>query len=106
MKEADVKTIPDPFDLRSRFCQAVKREFQEALDEIMKGEKTGHWSWYFFPVGPHVVGGKEWGSEKNKRWCLRDKPPHDLRADDAARAYLKFEADGVNLRATYITMMT
>jgi len=95
----------DPFNLRARFCQAAKREFQDALAEILNGEKTGHWSWYFFPVEPWVVHGKERGSAQNKQWCLRDKPPNDLRGEDAARAFLRFEADGVNLRKTYMTMM-
>lgn len=95
----------DPFDLR-RFCAKCKSDFDGALREIKAGKKKGHWSWYFFPVAPWVVNGVERGSPQNKQWCLRDKPPNNLRGDDAAQAFLRFEADGVNLREMYMTMMT
>lgn len=96
--------VKDPFNLR-RFCQACNTEFDTALAEIKLGEKVGHWSWYFFPTAPWVADGVEKGSTQNQEWCLRDKPPYQLRGDDAARAYLKFEAEGVILREKYMTMM-
>merc|ERR1712185_837275 len=95
----------DPYNLR-RFCTATLKEFDAALGEIKAGEKVGHWIWYFFPVAPFVVDGKEKGSEQNKKWCLRDKAPNQLSGDDAARAYLRFASDGVDLREKYLEMMT
>merc|ERR1712050_610492 len=68
--------------------------------------KRSCWSWYIFPTAPYVVDGAERGSGTNRRYALRDLPPNDLRGDDAARAYLRFEADGINLRAHYLKMMT
>merc|ERR1712014_162681 len=59
-----------------------------------------------FPVAPWVVNGCERGSGTNRSYALRDKHPNDLRGDDAARAYLKFEDLGVNLRSNYLQMMT
>merc|ERR1712176_1595830 len=70
------------------------------------GRKRSCWSWYIFPTAPYVVDGIEVGSGTNKHYALRDKPPHDLRGDDAAKAFIGFEADGINLRHHYLTMMT
>lgn len=95
----------DPFDLRSRFVRACKQSFDIAFEEIQSGQKIGCWSWYFFPVPPWVVNGIERGSFQNKRWCLRDLWPNELRGDDAARAFLRFQADGVDLREKYMAMM-
>jgi uncharacterized protein (DUF1810 family) len=97
--------MDDPFRLR-RFCIAAERQFEEALSEIESGEKMGCWSWFFFPVAPWVVDGRERGSSYNQEWALRDLPPNNLRGDDAARAFLKFEAIGINLREMYIKMMS
>lgn len=97
--------VDDPFKLH-RFCRISGSEFQSALDEIKTGRKESHWSWYFFPVPPFVVNGNEIGSQMNREWALRDKPPNDLRGDDAARAFLRFESGGVNLRQRLIAMMS
>merc|ERR1719443_707345 len=96
----------DPFDLRARFAETYRRDFGKALSEIKAGRKEGHWSWYIFPAAPWVVDGIEHGTTTNRYYALRDKPPHDLRGDDAARAFLRFHADnGVSLRSCYLTMM-
>ena len=51
-----------------------------------------------------VVNGEERGSYMNQQYCLRDHPPNNLRGDDAARAYLTFKEDGVDLRRNLIEM--
>jgi uncharacterized protein (DUF1810 family) len=38
----------DPYDL-SRFVQAQKPDYDDALHEIRRGRKTSHWMWYVFP---------------------------------------------------------
>ena len=38
----------DPYDL-SRFVQAQKPDYEDALREIRRGRKTSHWMWYIFP---------------------------------------------------------
>mmetsp|Transcript_75006 Transcript_75006/g.219726 ORF Transcript_75006/g.219726 Transcript_75006/m.219726 type:complete len:220 (+) Transcript_75006:36-695(+) len=96
----------DPFGLRSRFCLEQRLCFDEAMEEIRSGRKRGHWSWFLFPTAPYVVEGEERGSMMNREYCLRDPPPNDLRGDDAARAFLRFSAEGVDLRANYVAMMT
>jgi uncharacterized protein (DUF1810 family) len=96
----------DPFNLRERFCGNQKNCFTCALQEIQAGRKRSCWSWYVFPVSPWVVNGCERGSGTNKQYALRDLPPNQLRADDAARAYLRFpESYGVNLRENYLTII-
>merc|ERR1719460_1266048 len=89
----------DPYDLKRRFCETHKRDYPTALREIKRGRKSSCWSWYIFPSAPWVVNGEERGSGKNKIFALRDKPPNTLRGDKAARAYLRYQASGVNLRA-------
>lgn len=59
-----------------------------------------------FPVEPFVVNGVERGSGINQAWALRDAPPNNLRGRDAAKAYLKFQADGQDLRDNYIVIMS
>jgi uncharacterized protein (DUF1810 family) len=96
----------DVFDLRRRFCATQRKDFDRALREINAGRKCGCWSWYIFVTHPYVVNGEERGSDTNQDYALRDLHPNRLRGDDAARAYLRFAADGVNLRANYVLIMT
>jgi uncharacterized protein (DUF1810 family) len=101
----------DPFDLESRFCSKHKETFSLALLEIKAGHKESCWSWFIFPVAPFVVNGNERGSSQNKRFCLRDPPPNQLKGLAAAKAYLRFKptskrSAGVDLRANYLTIMT
>merc|ERR1712216_828559 len=98
-------TTDDPYDL-SRFCEKHNVWFDKAIREIRTGCKQTCWSWYIFPVGPFVVDGEEQGDVESQQFALRDRPcARGHEADDAARAYLKFEADGVNLRYHYVVMM-
>lgn len=97
--------IEDPFDLRRRFCRTHCQYFDTALEEIETGKKRSCWSWYIFPVAPFVVDGVEKASERAKEYALRDPPPNNLQGDEAARAYLEFEADGINLRTCYMRIM-
>lgn len=100
-------TTNDEFISRQlhRFCQVTLDKFSGALSEIQAGRKRSHWSWYFFPVPPYVVDGRELGSRKNQEWALRDEAgSHN--GVLTARAFLQFEADGVCLRSMYITMMS
>eukprot|EP00931_Biecheleriopsis_adriatica_P111085 TRINITY_DN85427_c0_g1_i1.p1 TRINITY_DN85427_c0_g1~~TRINITY_DN85427_c0_g1_i1.p1 ORF type:complete len:201 (-),score=33.17 TRINITY_DN85427_c0_g1_i1:8-610(-) len=96
----------DPYDLHRRFIFTHKADFAKALGEIRNGKKRSCWSWYIFPTAPWVVDGVERGSMTNKSYALRDHRPNQLRGDDAARAYLRTEAEGVCLRRNYIEMMT
>ena len=43
--------MSDVFNL-NRFIDAQDHSYQGALDEILKGEKTGHWIWFVFPQKP------------------------------------------------------
>lgn len=88
-----------------RFCQVTLDKFPGALSEIKAGRKRSHWSWYFFPVPPYMVDGREVGSRKNQEWALRDAAGSHS-GDLAAQAFLRFEADGVSLRSMYFTMMS
>eukprot|EP00040_Diaphanoeca_grandis_P018367 m.96579 g.96579 ORF g.96579 m.96579 type:complete len:227 (+) comp26907_c0_seq2:465-1145(+) len=117
----DLDPDDDPFDLRERFIRTHERHFDEALDEIKRGCKQSHWSWYIWPTPPWV--GKPFGdfigeielsrSPTNRYYALRDPAPDNHRGEKAAAAYLAFEnssASGdvdtvTNLRANYITIM-
>lgn len=49
--------------------------FKQALTEILKGEKEGHYRWYVWPTPPYIDEyGKEKGSEINKYFALRELP--------------------------------
>lgn len=49
------------------------------------------------PTPPHIVNGIEKGSSQNRKFALR--------SDEEAKAFLAFEADGVNLRSNYLKIM-
>ena len=38
----------DPFQL-SRFIKAQELEYDQAIKELKRGKKNGHWMWYIFP---------------------------------------------------------
>jgi uncharacterized protein (DUF1810 family) len=40
--------VNDPFNL-SRFIEAQEGVYYSVLDELERGNKTGHWIWYIFP---------------------------------------------------------
>jgi len=81
-----------------RFTEAQREVFPQALREIRAGRKSSCWMWFVVPTPPHVVNGVERGSSWNRKYALR--------GDEAARAYLAFEADGVNLRTNYLEIMS
>jgi uncharacterized protein (DUF1810 family) len=41
-------TTHDPFDL-SRFVEAQRENYADAIAELRAGRKRTHWSWYVFP---------------------------------------------------------
>jgi uncharacterized protein (DUF1810 family) len=96
----------DPYNLEALFCTKHRRYFQQALEELQAGHKRSCWSWYIFPTAPFVANGRERGSMHNRQYALRDEPPSGLSGDRAARAFLRFEAGSVNLRANLVTIMT
>jgi uncharacterized protein (DUF1810 family) len=40
--------MSDPYDLE-RFVDAQDGVYEEALSELRRGRKTGHWMWFVFP---------------------------------------------------------
>ena len=99
-------TPADPYRIASRFVIKHRAHFARALAEIRAGRKESCWSWFIFPVAPWVVNGVERGSCTNMEYALRDLPPNDQVAWDAARAYLAFPvAGGVNLRQNFVDIM-
>jgi uncharacterized protein (DUF1810 family) len=53
--------------------------------------------WYTIPTPPHIVNGIEKGSPNNRKYALR--------CEEEIRAYLSFQAQGVDLRQNYLNMM-
>ena len=47
-KNLDEKKVDDPLNLE-RFIQAQEVIYEEALSELLLGQKRGHWIWYIFP---------------------------------------------------------
>jgi uncharacterized protein (DUF1810 family) len=88
----------DPFNLHKRFIRTHLNHYSDALDEIRRGRKCSCWMWFIFPTPPWIVRGMEMGSGTNMHYALR--------TDEQAKAYLRFEASGVNLRANYIEITT
>jgi len=41
-------TAADPFDL-NRFVEAQSGDYEQALSELRRGRKVGHWIWYILP---------------------------------------------------------
>ena len=80
-----------------RFTVPQKSTYARAMREISKGEKESCWMWFMIPTPPYVVDGVERGSARNRRFALR--------SDQEVREYLRFEADGVNLRNNYLGLM-
>jgi len=105
MSKSDEPT-DDPYDLSSRFCLEQQQCYSRALSEIMQGQKRSCWMWFVLPTAPWVVNGVERGSGTNKSYALRDLPPNELSGDNAARAYLKYNDLGVNLRENYLEIVT
>lgn len=77
-------TMSDPHDL-NRFVEAQAGCYDNALAELRRGAKRGHWMWFVFPQleGP----GR---SETAKRYAIR--------SIEEARAYLDHPVLGPRLR--------
>jgi len=87
----------DPHNLR-RFSKEQSQSFDKALQEIRRGRKVSCWMWFVIPTPPYIVNGLEHGSSTNMKYSLR--------TDEESHSFLKFEADGVNLRNNYIDIIT
>jgi len=81
----------DPHGLH-RFIRPHQWNFDEALSEIQAGCKVSHWSWYMF-VTPYYPR----GSSMNKRYAMK--------SDEEAMAFLRYKAEGVDLRQNYMRIM-
>ena len=68
-----------------RFVVAQEGAFAEALDELRRGRKTGHWIWFIFPQ----IAGLGY-SDMSRRFAITSL--------DEARAYLAHPVLGARLR--------
>lgn len=76
--------MSDPFNLQ-RFIDAQLGTYTEALAEIQRGAKRGHWMWFIFP---QIAGlGR---SQMAERFAIRSL--------EEARAYLDHQILGARLR--------
>ena len=73
-----------PYDL-NRFLAAQERVYAEALDELRRGRKTGHWIWFIFPQ----IAGLGY-SDMSRRYAIASLAE--------ARAYLADPVLGARLR--------
>ena len=78
--------------------------YETALSEINSGKKEGHWIWYLIPTPPYIVDGIEKGSDENKEYALRDNVG-DSKGEQAAKTYLNYNQDGVNLGENYYNLL-
>lgn len=76
--------MSDPFDL-ARFVTAQEGVYGDALRELRRGLKTGHWMWYVFPQ----IAGLGF-SHMSQRYAISSL--------DEARAYLAHPLLGPRLR--------
>ena len=51
-----------------RFLKAQEKDYEQALNEIKNGRKTGHWIWYIFPQ----ISGLGFSST-SKYYSIKDK---------------------------------
>jgi uncharacterized protein (DUF1810 family) len=74
----------DPYNLE-RFVAAQSATYDRALDELRRGNKTGHWMWFIFPQ----IAGLGL-SDMAQRYAIASL--------DEARAYLRHPVLGPRLR--------
>ena len=94
-------------NLINHFSAKHKQHYETALKEIIEGKKKGHWIWYLIPTPPYIDNidnGEEKGSDKNKKYALRDNAG-DINGEQAAKAYLDYNKDGVNLGENYYNLL-
>lgn len=83
--------LNDPHDLQ-RFVAAQADIYAEALDELRRGSKEGHWMWFVFP---QIDGlGR---SETAKYFALKSRAE--------AQAYLRHETLGSRLKECAAAML-
>jgi len=78
--------------------------YETALNEINNGKKISHWIWYLIPTPPYIFKGVEKGSDENKKYALRDNGD-DSKGEQAAKAYLNYNHNGVNLGENYYNLL-
>jgi uncharacterized protein (DUF1810 family) len=81
----------EPDDLR-RFVDAQEGTYDEALAELRRGRKTGHWIWFVFP---QIAG---LGMSEMSRY-------YAIRSLDEARRYLQHPVLGPRLHACAQTLL-
>jgi uncharacterized protein (DUF1810 family) len=91
-------------NLINRFRGKHIEHYETALNEINSGKKISHWIWYLIPTPPYIVDGKEKGSDENKEYALRDNVG-DSKGEQAAKTYLNYNQDGVNLGENYYNLL-
>ena len=74
----------DPFDLE-RFVAAQRPVYDDVIDELRRGRKTGHWVWFIFP---QIAGLGQ--SAMSRRYAIGSVAE--------ARAYLEQPVLGARLR--------
>jgi uncharacterized protein (DUF1810 family) len=79
----DSRSTNDPFEL-SRFLEAQKPDYDQALSEIKAGRKRTHWMWYIFPQ----IDGLAFSSTSKL---------YAIKSIDEARAYLNHPVLGSRL---------
>jgi uncharacterized protein (DUF1810 family) len=75
--------MEDPYDL-ARFVTAQEDSYDDAIDELRRGRKRGHWMWFVFP---QVAG--LGSSDAAQRFAISSL--------DEARAYLQHPVLGPRL---------
>jgi uncharacterized protein (DUF1810 family) len=91
-------------NLINRFRGKHIEHYETALSEINSGKKEGHWIWYLIPTPPYIVDDIEKGSDENKEYALRDNVG-DSKGEQAAKTYLNYNQDGVNLGENYYNLL-
>lgn len=90
--------------LINRFPDKHIEHYETALNEINNGKKISHWIWYLIPTPPYIVDSIEKGSDENKEYALRDNVG-DSKGEQAAKTYLNYNQDGVNLGENYYNLL-
>lgn len=89
----------DPFNLyRFVDAQSENGTFSRALREIHAGRKSSCWMWFVIPSPPYMKNNIEHGSSTNCKYAIR--------SEQEGKAYLNYEADGVDLRSNYFAILS
>jgi uncharacterized protein (DUF1810 family) len=84
--------MEDPYDL-ARFVTAQEESYDDAIDELRRGRKRGHWMWFVFP---QVAG--LGSSDAAQRFAISSL--------DEARAYLQHPVLGPRLHECAEAMLS